>query len=221
MRELKLFLSYHSSDKSIAGKIKQCLTNYGLNVFLAHEDIRPTEEWQTRILTELKRADIFLPLLTDKFLTSKWTSQECGIAIAKGTFIISLKVSVDPFGFLSKYQAFNFKTENVQRSCVGITKVIHRNKKFQKKFLDGLITSISRCSSFFEAIERISLLNQFDGYNRRQVNEIIRVSTDNPQIYKSFVARRKLETFFKKNSEKVDDGLLKNYRKKCLIVDNR
>lgn len=70
--------------------VKLNLNHYGLDVFLAHEDIEPTEEWQTRILSELKRASVFLPLLTDKFITSKWTAQECGIAVARGTFIGAL-----------------------------------------------------------------------------------------------------------------------------------
>jgi hypothetical protein len=67
MPGLRVFLSYHSSDKSLAGEIKHHLNGYGLDAFLAHEDIQPTEKWQTRILAELKRTDVFLPLLTENF----------------------------------------------------------------------------------------------------------------------------------------------------------
>lgn len=211
MPGLKVFLSYHSSDKALAGEIKLSLHHYGMDVFLAHEDIQPTEEWQTRILSELRRSDVFLPLLTENFIKSKWTSQECGVAVAKGTFIVSLKVSIDPFGFLSKYQAFNFRVENVPRSCSGIAKVIHKNRKLQKRFLDGLITSVERSNSFEEAKERASLLNEFDGYNGRQVNDILRTAIENSQIYKSFGARRQLEIFLKKY--KADEAVVRAYRK--------
>jgi TIR domain len=211
MPGLKVFLSYHSSDKTLAGKIKLCLYHYGLEVFLAHEDIQPTEEWQTRILSELKKTDVFLPLLTENFITSKWTSQECGVAVAKETFIVSLKVSIDPFGFLSKYQAFNFKIENVVRSCSGIAKVIHKNRRLQKRFLDGLITSVGRSSTFEEAKERTSMLNEFDGYNGRQVNDILRAANENSQIHKSFGARRQLDIFLKKY--KADEAAVRTYRR--------
>ncbi|MGO9481434.1 MAG: toll/interleukin-1 receptor domain-containing protein [Candidatus Kryptoniota bacterium] len=207
---LKVFLSYHSSERALAGTIKNHLYNYGMDVFLAHEDIQPAEEWQIRILAELRKADVFLPLLTERFLTSKWTSQECGVAVARGTFIVSLKVSIDPFGFLSKYQAFNFKTENVGRSCTGVAKVIHKNRKLQKRFLDGLIASFGRSSSFEDAKERASRLNDFDGYNGRQVNDVLRKAIDNLQINKSFGARRQLEVFLKKY--KGDEATVKAYR---------
>jgi len=211
MPALKIFLSYHSSDKVLAGQIKLRLYHYGLDVFLAHEDIQPTEEWQTRILSELKRTDVFLPLLTDNFITSKWTAQECGVAVAKGIFIVSLKVSIDPFGFLSKYQAFNFKIENVERSCSGIAKVIHKNKKLQKRFLDGLILSFGQSGTFEEAKQRSSLVNEFDGYNGRQANDVLRKAIDNSQIHKSFGARRQLDIFLKKY--KADEAAVRAYRK--------
>ncbi len=213
MPGLKVFLSYHSSDKALAGKIKLHLDSYGVNIFLAHEDIQPTEEWQTRILSELKRTDVFLPLLTDKFQTSKWTAQECGVAVARGTFIVSLKVLIDPFGFLSKYQAFNFRIENIARSCSGIAKVIHKNQKFQKRFIDGLIASVGRSETFEEAKERTSMLNEFSGYNGRQVDDVITAAVDNFQIHRSFGARRQLEVFLKKHEDKADDGVVKAYRK--------
>jgi len=211
MPGLKTFLSYHSSDKALGGEIKRNLYHYGLDVFLAHEDIQPTEEWQTRILSELKRTDIFLPLLTENFIKSKWTSQECGVAVARGTFIVSLKVSIDPFGFLSKYQAFNFKIENVVRSCSGIAKVVHKNRRLQKRFLDGLIASVRRSDTFEEAKERTMMLNDFDGYNGRQVNDILRAAIENAQVYKSFGARKHLEIFLKKY--KGDEAAVKAYRK--------
>ncbi|HUI31476.1 MAG TPA: toll/interleukin-1 receptor domain-containing protein [Candidatus Acidoferrales bacterium] len=208
---LKVFLSYHSSDRTLAGEIKFNLNRYGMDVFLAHEDIQPTEEWQARILSELKRTDAFLPLLTEKFITSKWTSQECGVAVARGIFIVSLKVSIDPFGFLSKYQAFNFRIENIPRSCSGIAKVIHKNRKLQRKFLDGLITLLGHSRSFDEAKATSALLNDFGSYNGRQVNDIIRKAIENPQVHKSFGARRQLEIFLKKYE--ADEAIVRSYRK--------
>jgi len=211
---LKIFLSYHSSDRHLAGEIKLHLANYGLDVFLAHEDIEPAEEWQTRILSELKSTSVFLPLLTESFMVSRWTAQECGVAVARGTFIVSLKVAVDPFGFLAKNQALNFRTDHVARSCLGIARAIHRNLRLQKRFLDGLIESVRRSTSFEEAIRRTSLLNEFTGYNRRQATEAVKSAIDNPQIHRSYGARRRMDTFIKKNMDRIDKGMLNSYADK-------
>lgn len=74
MARLKAFLSYNHSDKSIASRIKTRLQHYGVETLLAHDDIRPTQEWETRILDELGQMHVFLPLLTDAFRKSEWTS---------------------------------------------------------------------------------------------------------------------------------------------------
>ncbi|MDI6778481.1 MAG: hypothetical protein QMD77_04835 [Patescibacteria group bacterium] len=46
-RTSRVFVSYSTKDKSIAGKIKEQLEIFGLEVFLAHEDINvPLGEWE-------------------------------------------------------------------------------------------------------------------------------------------------------------------------------
>jgi gas vesicle structural protein len=75
--------------------LKDCLTEYGLDVFLAHEDIAQSAAWVQTILAELKAADVFLPLLTDNFPGSKFTDQETGLAVAGDKLTIPLKVHID------------------------------------------------------------------------------------------------------------------------------
>ena len=53
MSQLKVFISYSSLDKSLAGLFKQCFENYaGFSVFLAHEDISPALDWELKIIKE-------------------------------------------------------------------------------------------------------------------------------------------------------------------------
>ncbi len=74
-----------------------------------------------------------------------------------------------------------------------------------------MITSVGRSGSFEEAKERTSLLNEFDSYNGRQVNDVIHTAIDNSQIHRSFGARRQLEIFLKKY--KADEAAVRTYRK--------
>ncbi|GAH19914.1 unnamed protein product, partial [marine sediment metagenome] len=42
-------LSYSSKDKELAGQLKAELEGRGFTAFLAHEDIKPTKEWESEI----------------------------------------------------------------------------------------------------------------------------------------------------------------------------
>ena len=42
--DLNDFISYSSEDKEIAGIVKKALSNLGIDSFLAHEDITPSQE---------------------------------------------------------------------------------------------------------------------------------------------------------------------------------
>ncbi|HIH44794.1 MAG TPA: toll/interleukin-1 receptor domain-containing protein, partial [Candidatus Methanoperedenaceae archaeon] len=64
IKSLRIFLSYSTNDKVIAGSLKTLLELMGFEVFLAHEDIEPSVEWQEEIKDNLDKCDIFIPLLT-------------------------------------------------------------------------------------------------------------------------------------------------------------
>lgn len=207
-------MSYNSADKLIAGNIKKHLESFGMEVFLAHQDIEPTEEWHDRILTELENADVFLPLLTDEFEKSKWTGQECGYAVAKRTFIVSLKVTKDPPAFLSRKQAFRLEGSNLPTSCLGIAKVIHKNPHLRQRFLDSLINVISQSESFEDAIQKTSLLEEFNEYSQTQVDDVLRASIDNYQIWHSFGAQRNINLFINRHRAQADKELIDRWRER-------
>ena len=83
-RTVRAFISYATADKGLARQIKDGLEKYGLETFLAHEDIQPAEEWQQVILDNLESTDVFIPIITGNFPESKWTDQESGIALTHG-----------------------------------------------------------------------------------------------------------------------------------------
>src|SRR5690349_14086406 len=88
-RSLRVFLSYSHHDKLLAGKVKEQLELYfGLEIFLAHEDIDGGEEWEKIIVENLKATDIFMPLLSPNFESSAFTDQETGIAYALNKKVI-------------------------------------------------------------------------------------------------------------------------------------
>ncbi len=180
---MKAFISYNTKDKVLAGDIKESLIKFGITAFLAHDDIKPTQVWVERILDELYKSDIFLPLLTEEFHKSVWTSQEVGIAVGQGIFIVSLKTDTDPEGFLAQYQALKLKGSDLKQSALDIARLVSENTNLRRQFFDDIIALFENSNSFQEAILRAIQLNLFNGYSHAQVNAVIQATIDNDQIH--------------------------------------
>jgi hypothetical protein len=103
--KFRLFISHISEVRDKATRLRDCLAPYYISGFVAHQDIRPTAEWQIEIERALRTMDAFLAIHTKGFSKSFWTQQEIGFAVARGVKIISFKMDEDPTGFISKHQA--------------------------------------------------------------------------------------------------------------------
>ena len=66
------FVSYSNKDRKVGAQAKAVLGEFGIDGFLAHEDLEISEEWKERILDELRRCDLFVPLLSTNFVKSEW-----------------------------------------------------------------------------------------------------------------------------------------------------
>lgn len=103
----KLFISHVATEKTKATRLKECLKDYGVKGFVAHEDIEPTLEWQSEIEKALQTMDAMVTIHTEGFKDKYWCQQEVGFALGKDTKIISLRMGEDPVGFISKHQALS------------------------------------------------------------------------------------------------------------------
>ena len=208
-RTSRAFISYSSEDKVLAGKIKKGLEEYGLEVFLAHEDIDPAAEWQTVILENLESTDIFIPILTDKFHKSFWTDQESGMAFTKNKLIVPISIDGhNPYGFLGKYQSLKFNPNQDPMDCGSIINAIKKARPhFEVQILDSLIKTFTGSNSWEEAGTKARLLLEFEEMSDKQVNEIFRGAVQNNEIYGSFSAQGKLRTLFEKHKHQIDPGI--------------
>ncbi len=208
---MKAFLSYSNLDKYLAAQIKHELEDYGLEIFLAHEDIEPLAEWVYTIRAELEACDVFIPILTENFDKSDWTDQETGIAIACNTPIMPLKVTVDPHGFIARFQALKMDIKKIAPSCYKLVKVIASKPVLGDLFRDGLIKKFGDSWSFDNANRNTKLLLSFEGYTLRQVTNIIGHIIANGQINQSFQARRKLSNYINIYKDSIDHELLQAF----------
>jgi len=214
--KLKAFLSYFTLDKKLAGQIKDALEEYGIDVFLAHEDIEPSVEWIETIKDELKACNVFLPILTDNFHQSLWTDQETGIAFTRDKLIIPLKVTKDPYGFISKIQALPVNTTTIKPSCHKLVKTVLSKPEVGDLLIDDLITRFEKSQSFDSAAKNTELLISYENYTLSQVIDIIKYTIANSQINQSCDVQKKLKEFIHKSKYRgdIDPALLQEFDEK-------
>ena len=109
---MRAFISYAVAEKDFGGATKQALETLGVECFLAHEDIRISEEWKARIVQELQEVNIFVALLSAKFKASEWCSQELGFIVSRPDVVI-IPLSIDgTIAYGSHIQAQHFRSES-------------------------------------------------------------------------------------------------------------
>lgn len=193
---------------------------FGFDTFLAHDDLVPSVEWQKTITRRLKDCEVFLPLLTDSFPKSNWTDQETGMAVALGKIIVPMKVTINPYGFIAKYQAQSFADvldgKSIDQSAISraswkIVKTLADNKKIGGAVRDGMIAAFGRSNTFAEAAENAEGLQAVEPFGPSQMNEIIRHAGRNSQIYSGWKARDYVKDLIRRHKKDINPSLAKRF----------
>lgn len=107
---VRVFLSHVHHDKKLVGDIKRRLAeSYGIDAFVAHDDIHPSKTWRDQIKAGLATCHYFAAVLHKNFHDSEWCDQEVGWALARGLPILPIrKTAADrkdaKDGFLEEHQ---------------------------------------------------------------------------------------------------------------------
>jgi hypothetical protein len=175
-------MSYATRDKKIAAGVSDILANFGIKSFMAHEDIRVSEEWRQKILDELKVIDIFIPVLSVAFKGSDWAPQEIGLACSRPEVLI-VPLYIDetiPFGFISHLQGKSISEGNIPLAFV-IQPIL---EKFKKKMIPSVIEHLRVAGSFRYAESVMELIvPHFRKLTQQQVGTLIDISIKNNQIW--------------------------------------
>lgn len=197
---LRVFLSYHHADQKLAGKIRGELETLGVVAFLAHQDINASHEWEDEILRELHRCHAFLPVLTKRFRRSKWTDQETGLAIGHGKVVLPLRVDMNPYGFASRFQAFRFRLgKALKKSCVALFKTLRADRRLRSRAINSLVYALGASTDFIDSRDKSALLLESSPLSKAQMNEALRVSDKNSQVYYSTPAVSNLGKLVRKH----------------------
>jgi len=135
---VKAFISHTAKDKAIAKRLRDVLESYNIYSFVAHEDIKPSKEWQDEIQKALDTMDFFVSIHTKGFSERIWCQQEIGYAVARNVKIIPIKFEEDPDGFIGKYQALIRGSKKAEQIAEDILNILKDDEKTKDLYVEKI-----------------------------------------------------------------------------------
>jgi hypothetical protein len=181
----KLFISHLAKHKEKVVHIKNNLEIYGISSFIAHEDVKPSREWQNEIEKALHTMDALTAILMDGFKESMWCDQEVGFAVGKEVLIIPVKKDLDPYGFIAKYQFIQGDGKNIPEVSKEIFNTIVNNDKTRDMILTSLTNLISNSTHEQRAHKQLRILSEIDDLPKETLIQMAEQIKNNTVLMKS------------------------------------
>jgi hypothetical protein len=210
---MRAFISHARSNQDVALNIRDLLEGIGVETFVAHLDLRPSQEWRNVIVDQLRSCELFVPLLSSAFKRSDWCGHETGMAIGRSEALVILPISIDgaePFGLLSNLQSYSLEggevSEEIFLSAIG--------SKWPAVVVDLYIQRLDGAHSFRAAESLMKpLVPYFSGLTRAQATLIARKSVENGQIWSAALCRTDyLPAFMRLNRRRIPADVLRALR---------
>lgn len=168
----RIFLSHKTEDKVQTAKLKRDLSLYGIDCFVAHEDIEPTQEWAKEIEAALFSADACVALMTELYHNSYWTDHEIGCAYGLQIPVIPVRLGCDPYGIIARFQAIRSTWTDLK---MDLMKVILKQDKAKL----SLITAIRNSKSFTASNYIAEIFPYIDSFPEEGIDNLIEVWATN------------------------------------------
>lgn len=199
--KLRVFISHLTAHREEAADIQTFLSRYGMSAFVAHNDINPTTEWQIEIERALSTCDLLVGLLHPSFIESQWCDQEIGYALGRGVPVYMVRCGADPYGFVSRFQAFDGNGKRPMEIARMIFDAATEHKKLQERMAAVLVDLFVSSNSYADARTRVGYLNRIVDWKpdfttriQRAVesNDQVSGSWDVPEMVKRLLAKHEL-----------------------------
>ena len=183
----RLFLSHISKHKVEASQIQKTLAKCAISVFVAHEDIEPTKEWQNEIELALSSMDALAVLLTEGFSESKWCDQEVGVAIGRKVLVVPIRAGIDPYGFIGKYQGIAGLSKETEELCSNVFDILAKHDTTKTRITTALVAKLCGAESFAESKTTVGLLSSLkENITPKMAEKLLAAAESNGQVYNSF-----------------------------------
>ena len=185
------FMSYQTEDRHMAAAVAKLLMSLGVGCFMAHEHIEVSVQWRDEILRQIGLADLFVPILSQRYYASIWCKQESGIAAFRAMTIIPLSMDGSiPQGAINHIQSTRIENDRptLQQVLPGLAS---REVSFA---IDGITKIIDRSGNYRAAEANFQLILPYLARaTDSQIVNLLTVSERNGQIcHASLCAREYL-----------------------------
>lgn len=211
----RLFISHVSKYKDSASNLKKCLSSYGIDCFVAHEDITPSKEWEVEIENGLYTMDALCAIVVPEFSKSKWCDQEVGIALGQHKLVISISKGENPYGFFGKFQALKSKNTSAEMATE-VWKAISNNDKTKDLYSDKLINLLLNVKNAVVCKELLHIVDTYESIDRRYIEILRNHYSDNALLMESHNLKS-VNELFKRNGFSIIENLSTTSE---VVIDN-
>lgn len=184
----RLFLTHVHTQKQAAHSLKSCLHFFGVDAFVAHEDVQPGKKWQIVIESALQTCDALAGLLHEGFRESDWCDQEVGIALGRGIPVVPVHFDLIPYGFFGSVQAVNNAADQLPKGLArNLILVLLEDKRTSGKLTQAIVDQLADATSYNQANSLSRILAQNAPLlSRDHAEQLRKAEKDNSQLQEAF-----------------------------------
>lgn len=145
----RLFASHSSKDRRFVADVRSAVQPFGIDLFVAHEDIEPSREWLRVIEYALSSCHALIAFLTEHFRPSPWTDQEVGIVYGRGVPVLPLMLGQTPYGFMGKFQGL--RGDHAEEVANEVLSAILRQDSAWPKLAEAMVNQVEDAGSYDDA----------------------------------------------------------------------
>jgi hypothetical protein len=185
-KPFRLFISHISAKKDVASTLSTELAQYGIDGFVAHEDISPSIEWRVEVEKRLGTCDALLALLHTGFKESDWTDQEIGWVLGRHKPAFSIKYDLAPYGFFGKAQAFTGNNKTPHALGRELFQKLAAHAETREAISHCLVGHFADSGSFAAGNSRVALLPMLSYWDDTLRNKVEAAAKDNYELKNAF-----------------------------------
>ena len=182
----RLFLTHVAEKREVAHSLKSSLRFYGVDAFVAHDDIQPAQEWLLAIEEALHSCDALAGLLHEGFRESDWCDQEVGIAIGRRIVVVPIQFDLLPYGFFGSLQAVNNAASQRPTTLArSLVRILLEDKRSSAELTAAIVAQLARAETYPQANKLAQILaEEAPPLSRAQLERLRRAKR------KNYVVRR-------------------------------
>ena len=149
----------------------------------------------------LTTCDALAAFLADGFHESNWTDQEVGYSVSRHVLIIPVRIPLDPYGFIARYQALTPRDDKPATIAAGIAKILSSNTLTAPKMGPAIVRRFEDSMSFADAKARMGDVEGIKSWTPEMLRALESAVSRNSQISGSWGAPERVRAVIDKHRQ--------------------